>query len=542
MPAKIIRISERTEKQLIVRLLSEEESLSDIARQTGMPRNRLKKIKEKAEKALQKAFSQSPKESEEGYWVKVDPQRLRRTIIQGLAEGQTQSQIVAHLRVTFDLQISEETVRQVAQQAYQKSYEYQNSVDLSAVQRTAFDEMIRYGRWILTGVDPDSLFIFLHQKQPSRNPTVLRQVLQRLQQQGLNPQQQCLDGSSLWAAASRQVWPDIQVHHDRWHASQLLHRLLWQYEGYAYRMIHAADQAFRGYQKGATSRTSLEKLEEKLNKARQKEAEVIDQADTIAGWVEQAHAALALIDPATGKVNKIQNSIEVLAGIAAKIAQLPGTRARWASSYLKTTGAKLVEQQQAFIHAMMQVASAVGVAFEVVEAAALFWQLSKQYQAAKWHGTKEALLQQMWRPHQCIQQAGKQGTLARDAVVRHFCRILTASSAAEWVHSQVSPALSPHKRVSSGMLHLRTAYLNLHTFQEGKRQGKSPHELLTGEPVVDWLTRLGYPPTPSSLFSFKSLGWSALVSPFEATFKQSWCGRPSLPHSPASSLPLAATG
>ncbi|MBI2565877.1 MAG: hypothetical protein HYV63_02425 [Candidatus Schekmanbacteria bacterium] len=70
--------------------------------------------------------------------------------------------------------------------------------------------------------------------------------------------------------------------------------------------------------------------------------------------------------------------------------------------------------------------------------------------------------------------------------------------------------------MSSGFLHLRVAMLNLTPFADGLRKGISPHELLTGERVGDWLKELGYSPRAQQIQTFKRLGWLRLTAAFDA--------------------------
>ena len=44
------------------------------------------------------------------------------------------------------------------------------------------------------------------------------------------------------------------------------------------------------------------------------------------------------------------------------------------------------------------------------------------------------------------------------------------------------------------LLDLFRFYSNTRTREWGRHKGTSAHEVLTGEPVADWLTLLGYPP------------------------------------------------
>ena len=54
-----------------------------------------------------------------------------------------------------------------------------------------------------------------------------------------------------------------------------------------------------------------------------------------------------------------------------------------------------------------------------------------------------------------------------------------------------------HKGATQGFLDLFRAWFNLRTRRWGRHKGTSAHECLTGQRVHDWLTLLGYPPSPT---------------------------------------------
>ena len=72
-----------------------------------------------------------------------------------------------------------------------------------------------------------------------------------------------------------------------------------------------------------------------------------------------------------------------------------------------------------------------------------------------------------------------------------------ASSAIEGFNAALRPYLYVHKGVSQGFLDLFRAYFNLRTRRWGRHKRTSAHECLSGQRVGDWLTRLGYPPSPA---------------------------------------------
>ena len=72
-----------------------------------------------------------------------------------------------------------------------------------------------------------------------------------------------------------------------------------------------------------------------------------------------------------------------------------------------------------------------------------------------------------------------------------------ASSAIEGFNATLRPYLYVHKGATQGFLALFRAWFNLRTRRWGRHKGTSAHECLTGQPVYDWLTLLGYPPSPT---------------------------------------------
>lgn len=73
-----------------------------------------------------------------------------------------------------------------------------------------------------------------------------------------------------------------------------------------------------------------------------------------------------------------------------------------------------------------------------------------------------------------------------------------ASSAIEGFNAALRPHLYVHKGVTQGFLSLFRAYFNLRTRRWGRHKGTSAHEALTGQRVEDWLTTMGYPPSPNA--------------------------------------------
>ncbi|MBI2565880.1 MAG: hypothetical protein HYV63_02440 [Candidatus Schekmanbacteria bacterium] len=162
----------------------------------------------------------------------MDANAIKRAIVALRAIcGATHAMIVAMVREVFSLGIAEDTVREVLQEAYQRAFNYRESVDLSGISRIGLDEMYRWDRCELTGVDTDSLLIFLVEKQPGCGAAQWQRVLERLRdQQGLCPEHAGFDGSSAIAKAVGEVNPTARGAHDINHLRRALEKVRAQVE------------------------------------------------------------------------------------------------------------------------------------------------------------------------------------------------------------------------------------------------------------------------------------------------------------------------
>ena len=91
------------------------------------------------------------------------------------------------------------------------------------------------------------------------------------------------------------------------------------------------------------------------------------------------------------------------------------------------------------------------------------------------------------------------GTVQANALLDEIEALLVqrhrASSAIEGFNAALRPFLYVHKGVTQGFLELFRAYYNLRTRRWGRHKGTSAQQCLTGVPVEDWLSVLGYPPS-----------------------------------------------
>ena len=135
---------------------------------------------------------------------------------------------------------------------------------------------------------------------------------------------------------------------------------------------------------------------------------------------------------------------------------------------------------------------------EAVALGCVVWQLvnalRKRPHRARWRGLHRHLLGAYARLRNHL---GACTDALLDAVEQLLIHRHRASSAIEGFNAALRPFLYVHKGVTQGFLELFRAYFNLRTRRWGRHKGTSAHECLSAERVEDWLTVLGYPPSPT---------------------------------------------
>ena len=128
----------------------------------------------------------------------------------------------------------------------------------------------------------------------------------------------------------------------------------------------------------------------------------------------------------------------------------------------------------------------------------LCWYLVSELRNHPAHARHRALSRHLLGAYAALQdRLGTESAPLLDAVEAVLHQRHCASSAIEGFNAALRPYLYVHKGVTQGFLNLFRAWFNLRTRRWGRHKGKSAHQCLTGQRVCDWLTLLGYPPSPA---------------------------------------------
>ena len=301
------------------------------------------------------------------------------------------------------------------------------------------------------------------------------------------------DAGAGMAIACPAVWPDIEDRDDLFHAVWEVGCVKRRLEGRAYAAIAAYD-ALREKRQRARKETVRRQLGQQIRYGFEQMEWAIARFDLFEGYTWEVERLLSLCDPGSGR---LRTAVEVEAGLAqvgVGMVELGGSCAK-VGRYLTNRAAGLGRYLAALEDALAVVAADEGV--EPIEAAVRAFQANLRVVAGgpKWdRAARRAELRAATRALVAVTGGG--ASLCR--VAGHVFSLLErrhrASSAIENLHGVLRPYLKVQKGATQGFLDLFRFYWNTRTRQWGRHKGTSAVESLTGQPVDDWLTLLGYPP------------------------------------------------
>ena len=334
------------------------------------------------------------------------------------------------------------------------------------------------------GVDLQSTYCYLLEAAERRDADTWALALMELQEQGLQLDCSVADGGQAIRAGQRIVWPDVPCDFDHFHALQETERLVTFLENRAYRLLGARDTLERKMARARRQGQGRE-LSARLGQARLAETVAIALADDVAlllRWLRNDilpprgpdfATRLALLDWVVEELRRRETQC------AHRIAPVR----------------KLLENHRqellAYVERLDENLAGLAEEFDVSPSAArAVWNLECLDAASPPYGQEaEALRCQLGGKFYGLQQAMS----GLSAVT------FRSSSWVENVNSRLRNYFFLRGQIGSDYLELLQFYFNHHRYQRSavaSRVGKSPTELLTGQPHPHWLSLLGYPLSP----------------------------------------------
>jgi hypothetical protein len=480
-PAK--RLLPQQRQDLAIQVLARTETVSELAQQHEVSRKFLYQQVHTAEKALSEAFAPSSRPDDVLFYLPVTKAWLRQLVL-GLVficHSSTRG-VVELLRDLFDYRISLGTVHNIVHSPVAHARRINQQYDLSTILIGLLDEIFQAADPVLVGVDAASTFCFLLSPEEHRDADTWGIRLLELVDRGFAPEATIADFASGLRAGHQEALPEVPCRGDVFHALYDVGPLARYLENRAYEAIDARAKLER---KQATAERRHgrkdQSLAKKLSYARPAEAKAIALADEVAllaRWLRDDILSVA------GPEYAIRRDLFdfVVAELRARESACPH-RIRPVRTLLEKQRDNLlafaVELDRDLAALAQEWQIRVTTAREVLQVQSL-----PTWDPKRWR--REAALQATLR--------GRYHGVCAD-VQELSDRVVRASSLVENLNSRLRSYFFLRRQLGKDYLTLLQFFLNHRRYlrsEDPSRVGKSPAELLTGEPHAHWLELLGY--------------------------------------------------
>jgi len=481
-PAKTLDPSQRL--TLAVHALVGHQTITDLANEAGVSRKFVYQQAATAQDALQDAFA-SPQVAEDQvlFHLPVTKAWLRQATLALLLICHSSLRgVLEFWRDLFDVSMSLGTVHNILHSAVDQARACNQRQSLANIDLPALDEIFQSRQPVLVGADVASGYCFLLSLEESRDAETWAIRLLELQDRGLAPTATIADFGTGLRAGQKLALPGVPCRGDVFHALQETTLLVTYLDNRAYNAMashhHVQRQKTKTQKQGERGAQGLGKKAFLAGQAESQAVRLADDIALLARWLRYDILAVsglpygdrcALFDFVVAELKARQH--------------LCGHRIGRVRTLLKNHKGNLLAFAAQLDGDLTALAKDYQVAVETVREL-LDVQVLEERQPRRWQ--REAVLRQ---------QLGDRFWGLSVAVKEVADRAVRASSVIENLNSRLRPYFFLRRQLGADYLTLLQFFLNHRTFlrsEHPERVGKSPAELLTGEPHPHWLEILGY--------------------------------------------------
>lgn len=464
--------------------LRREGSVTGLAAEAGVSRKFVYAQKGRAMEGLTEAFSPEALPEDFVCWIPITKPWLRRATLSAAIHCHgSERGIAQHLKaiVSPDLPISGPTVHNILHEAAATAKALNEKQGLGMIREGAHDEIFSQGVPVLVGVEPRSTFVYLMQPAKSRGEVEWWAALtEKHERQGLDLTTSISDAARGLRAGVQEAFPGIDLRGDVLHAQMELSELGSYLENRAYGRMNQQEQEERRMERAKT-RQKGQGRSKRLALARTRAGQAVELHDELALLVRWITELLQRIGPDLPTRKELYDwlvaEMEARAHLSHRIGPVV--------TYLKNQRDDLLAFAGALGRDLDRVATNLDVPRSLVEA--VYQQFALDPEDPRFDAIERRL----------SDEAPDRAVVIEEAVLNVLDATLRASSAVENINSLLRPYFFLRRSVGPEFLQLLEFHLNHRRFARSRnpeRVGKSPCELLTGEPHGDWLEMLGYPP------------------------------------------------
>jgi hypothetical protein len=482
-PAKALTPAQR--QRLALDALNGSTPIARLAQQHQVSRKFVYHQAHKAQHALEDTFTTEPPARHDRvlFYLPVTKAWVRQFVLALILIAHCSFRGVTELLGDlFDYHLSVGTVHNIVEQAVATARPINLRQDLSRVRIGADDEIFQSGRPVLVGVDTASTYCYLLSQEEHRDADTWGVRLLELVDRGFAPEATIADFGSGLRAGHEQALPGVACRGDVFHALYELGPLVRYLENRAYEAMGARTRLER---KRATAERRQgrkeQALAQKLRYARQSEAKAITLAEDVAvlaRWLREDILSVA------GPESAIRRALYDFV-----VAELR-TREPACPHRIKPVR-QLLENQRDHL-----LAFAVGLDRDLA-ALARQWQISPATAREVLEVQALPMSDRRRWPREAALRATLRGRYhgVYSDVEELSAHVVRASSLVESLNSRLRNYFFLRRQLGEDYLVLLQYFLNHRRYLRSDhpdRVGKSPTELMTGEPHRHWLELLGY--------------------------------------------------
>ena len=431
-----------------------------------------------------------------GTRVDVDSQQLKRTIISLSMYGVNSIRAILNaIPIIYpSVNCCFGYIQNVQIQAQKNAEIFNKTVNLSAIDSGAIDEVFCQGKPVLAGIDLDSGFVFSLAHEAYRNGETWERVLNDAKSQGLDLKHIVKDGAKGMTKGVNDVFPMSEQRDDAFHALYVTTKSLNKVEKRAYRLIGEEYALANALKKASDDKK--EKLEQRLAVITERCKKAVARYDYANKGYQYLHRALSSVHINEYTQLMSPQSAQTLLKLSARYLKKArhsdcDDAARYISNRLKGLTLATADFYQ------KQLKLCTHYPQDMVALACYFFEYKrslKKVRKQKLQSVHKKMLAAYHHIYNTLRE--KTADTLMQQVEGFLGKRHRASSAIEGFNSLLRPYMYVRKGVSQGFLELFKAWHNLRIrHNSDKHKGTSAYEVLTGKPAGDWLTLLGFPPS-----------------------------------------------
>ena len=375
----------------------------------------------------------------------------------------------------FDQDISIGEISGILKKAAAKAEEINASIDLGRIKHGANDEIFQGKQPVLTGIDTESTYVYLLTPFSDRSGESWQLSMESCKDQGLNLAVSVSDAGSGLLNGISAAFPQADLQSDVFHVLRDLAKEVEKLE----RSAHKEKDHLENLRLRFLSPRSKKGLLVKIIDLEPKVADLAKKSSIVSAAYQKIHTYLGFCGlPASEVIRHITSQLEIIESAVPERPQL----IHQAKVFRQKLPSTVRFIDRLFDHFQIEA--------KRMDVPAAAFALEYRRRAYPDYAPEQYILwKALWK---------KAGRMMHDVaacvqnVIDHTVR---ASSLVENLNGRIRPFMNAKRRIHRSFFPLLQLFLNTKHYRRSRKDercGKSPLELLTGQPHPPFLTMLGY--------------------------------------------------